>query len=284
MNEKQGFKFFAVLLNMTWFALFVLAPGLMVVGISFLTRDISTFFTWPLTLDHYRELVDPVYAKVLGNSLVYSFNTTLLCLGIGYPFAWFLSRAPRHRRPLLLMMVIIPFWTSSLIRTYALVILMKANGIINTVLLAAGLVSEPVSMLYTDAAVYVGLVYSLLPFMILPLYAVLEKMDIRLMEAARDLGANSLQVFLHVVLPLSLPGVMAGCIMVFLPAMGLFYIPDLLGGAKTMLVGNFIKNQFLTAGNWPFGSAASVFLLMLMVVMLGVYFFISTRFNRSQES
>lgn len=282
MNERQGFKFFAVFINMAWFAVFVLVPGLMVVGISFLTRDTGSFFAWPPTLAHYKELVDPVYAKVLGNSLLYSLNTTLLCLGIGYPFAWCLSRAPGHRRPLLLMMVIIPFWTSSLIRTYALVILLKANGIINAVLTGSGIVSEPVSMLYTDFAVYVGLVYSLLPFMILPLYAVLEKMDLRLVEAARDLGANGLQVFVHVVLPLSLPGIMAGCIMVFLPAMGLFYIPDLLGGAKTMLVGNFIKNQFLTTGNWPFGSAASVFLLLLMVLMLGIYFLLSNRFNRNQ--
>jgi spermidine/putrescine transport system permease protein len=180
------------------------------------------------------------------------------------------------------MMVIIPFWTSSLIRTYALVILMKANGIINTLLIKAGIVSEPVTLLYTDFAVYVGLVYTLLPFMILPLYAVMEKMDRRLMEAARDLGASGFQVFWHVILPLSLPGVMAGCIMVFLPAMGLFYVPDLLGGAKTMLMGNFIKNQFLTAMNWPFGSAASVFLLLLMGMMLAIYFTLSRRFNRDQ--
>jgi spermidine/putrescine transport system permease protein len=284
MNERQGFKFFAVFLNMAWFAVFVLVPGLMVVVVSFLARDTGTFFALPFTLSHYRELMDPVYARVLGNSLIYSLNTTLLCLFISYPFAWLLSRAPRQKRPLLLMMVIIPFWTSSLIRTYALVILMKANGIINTVLLATGIISEPLPMLYTDFAVYVGLVYSLLPFMILPLYAVMEKMDTRLMEAARDLGATGFQVFYHVVLPLSLPGIMAGCIMVFLPAMGLFYIPDLLGGAKTMLVGNFIKNQFLTTVNWPFGSAASVFLLLLMVLMLGIYFFLSSRFNRNQAS
>jgi spermidine/putrescine transport system permease protein len=280
MNERQGFKFSAIFLNMAWFTVFVLVPGLMVLVISFLTRDTGSFFATPFTLDHYRELLDPVYAKVLGNSVIYSLNTTLLCLVISYPFAWLLSRAPRHRRPLLLMMVIIPFWTSSLIRTYALVILMKANGIINTVLMAAGIISDPISMLYTDFAVYTGLVYSLLPFMILPLYAVLEKMDTRLMEAARDLGANGFQVFYHVVLPLSLPGIMAGCIMVFLPAMGLFYIPDLLGGAKTMLMGNFIKNQFLTAMNWPFGSAASVFLLLLMALMLGIYFLVSRRFDR----
>lgn len=280
MNERQGFKFIAVFLNMAWFAVFVLVPGLMVIGISFTTRDTGSFFGLPITLSHYRELLDPVYAGVLGQSLIYSLNTTLLCLLISYPFAWVLSRSPGHRRPLLLMLVIIPFWTSSLIRTYALVILMKANGIINTLLMNTGIVSEPVSLLYTDFAVYVGLVYSLLPFMVLPLYAVMEKMDTRLMEAARDLGASGGQVFFRVVLPLSLPGVMAGCIMVFLPAMGLFYVPDLLGGAKTMLMGNFIKNQFLTAMNWPFGSAASVFLLLLMGLMLTVYFFLSRRFNR----
>jgi spermidine/putrescine transport system permease protein len=282
MNERQGFKFVAVFLNMGWFALFVLIPGLMVVGISFMTRDVGTFFSLPVTLSHFRELLDPVYARVLGHSLVYSLYTTFLCLFISYPFAWFLARAPRHRRALLVMMVIIPFWTSSLIRTYALVILMKANGIINAVLMGAGIVSEPVSLLYTDFAVYVGLVYTLLPFMILPLYAVMEKMDLRLMEAAKDLGANGFQVFFRVVFPLSLPGVMAGCIMVFLPAMGLFYVPDLLGGARTMLMGNFIKNQFLTAMNWPFGSAASVFLLLLMGVMLIIYFALSRRFNRDQ--
>jgi spermidine/putrescine transport system permease protein len=247
-----------------------------------MTRDVGTFFSLPVTLSHFRELLDPVYARVLGHSLVYSLYTTFLCLFISYPFAWFLARAPRHRRALLVMMVIIPFWTSSLIRTYALVILMKANGIINAVLMGAGIVSEPVSLLYTDFAVYVGLVYTLLPFMILPLYAVMEKMDLRLMEAAKDLGANGFQVFFRVVFPLSLPGVMAGCIMVFLPAMGLFYVPDLLGGARTMLMGNFIKNQFLTAMNWPFGSAASVFLLLLMGVMLIIYFALSRRFNRDQ--
>ena len=283
MNERQGFKFVAVFLNMAWFAVFVLVPGLMVVGISFMTRDTATFFSLPITLAQYRDLLDPVYARVLSQSFIYALNTTLLCLLISYPFAWMLSRSPEHRRPLLLIMVIIPFWTSSLIRTYALVILMKANGIINTLLMNTGIVSEPLSLLYTDFAVYVGLVYSLLPFMVLPLYAVMEKMDIRLMEAARDLGASGFQVFFRVVLPLSLPGVMAGCIMVFLPAMGLFYVPDLLGGAKYMLVGNVIQQQFLTAMNWPFGSAASVFLLLVMGLMLIVYFILSRRFNRYQQ-
>ncbi len=283
MNERQGFKLIAVILNMAWFMVFVLVPGLMVIGVSFMTRSTDTFFGLPVTLSQYRELLHPVYAGVLGQSLIYSLNTTLLCLLISYPFAWVLARSPGHRRPLLLMLVIIPFWTSSLIRTYALVILMKANGIVNTLLMKTGIVSEPVGLLYTDFAVYVGLVYSLLPFMVLPLYAVMEKLDIRLMEAARDLGASGSQVFFRVVLPLSLPGVTAGCIMVFLPAMGLFYVPDLLGGAKTMLMGNFIKNQFLTAMNWPFGSAASVFLLLIMGLMLAIYFVLSRRFNRYHQ-
>jgi len=281
MNETKLFKRTAISVNMLWIFVFVLVPNLMVVAISLVERDTVSFFRWVPTLANYRGLFDPIITKVFINSLEYSTVTTVLTLVIGYPFAWFLSRVSAHRRSLLLMMVIVPFWTSSLIRTYALVILMKANGVINSTLIALGLVKGPVSILYTDIAVYVGLVYSLLPFMILPLYAVLEKLDYGLIEAAHDLGASNFQTFTGVVLPLSLPGVMAGCIMVFLPSMGLFYIPDLLGGAKSMLVGNFIKNQFLTAGNWPFGSAASVFLIVIMFIMIGVYMVVMKRLNSS---
>lgn len=283
MDEKSGFKYTAFCLNLAWMSVFVLVPGLMVTVISFLERDPDVFFRWTPTLAHYRELMDPMHLRILVNSLVYALGTTVLTLVIGYPFAWFLSRARPRFRPLLLMLVIIPFWTSSLIRTYALVILMKANGIINFALRAAGLIDKPVSLLYTDFAVYAGLVYSLLPFMILPLYAVMDKMDHRLIEAAQDLGAGSRHTFTRVVLPLSLPGVSAGCIMVFLPAMGLFYIPDLLGGAKIMLVGNFIKNQFLTTGNWPLGSAASTLLILLMIVMMALYLSVFRRFDRDGE-
>ncbi len=281
MNETRLFKRTAIGVNMLWIFLFVLVPNLMVVAVSLVERDPVSFFRWVPTFSNYRSLFDPVTARVFVNSLEYSTVTTVLTLALGYPFAWFLVRVSAHRRSFLLMMVMVPFWTSSLIRTYALVILMKANGLINSMLIALGLVEGPVSILYTDIAVYVGLVYSLLPFMILPLYAVLEKLDHGLIEAARDLGANTFQTFTGVVLPLSLPGVMAGCIMVFLPAMGLFYIPDLLGGAKSMLVGNFIKNQFLTAGNWPFGSAASVFLIVAMIIMIAIYLLVMKHFNRS---
>ncbi|MCG8565822.1 MAG: ABC transporter permease subunit [Desulfobacterales bacterium] len=279
MAESRLFKQSAIGLNMAWILAFVLLPSLLVIVASFLERDPVHFVKKSLTLFHYRELMDPVNLKIFWNSLSYSTVTTLLTLAMGYPFAWCLTRFSRARRSLLLMLVIIPFWTSSLIRVYALMTLMKANGVINYLLIWAGIIEKPIQILYTDFAVYVGLVYSLFPFMVLPLYTVLEKLDMRLLEAARDLGAKNLQIFWRIILPLSLPGIAAGCIMTFLPAMGLFYIPDLLGGGKSILVGNFIKNQFLTAGNWPFGSAASVFLLALMMGLMGIYLVIMDRFS-----
>ena len=281
MGESNLLKQTSIGLNMAWIFGFVLLPSLLVVAASFMERDPVHFVKQAFTLFHYRELMDPVNLKIFWNSLSYSSVTTLITLIIGYPFAWYLTRFGKSKRALLLMLVIIPFWTSSLIRVYALMTLMKANGVINFMLIKIGLIDRPIQILYTDFAIYTGLVYSLLPFMVLPLYTVLEKMDMRLLEAARDLGAKNLQIFWRVILPLSLPGIAAGCIMVFLPAMGLFFIPDLLGGGKSLLVGNFIKNQFLTAGNWPFGSAASVMLLALMMALMGVYLMVMNRFNQS---
>ncbi|MGC9325610.1 MAG: ABC transporter permease, partial [Desulfomonilia bacterium] len=189
------------------------------------------------------------------------------------------NRIPDRLRRFLILLMIIPFWTSSLIRTYSLIILFKANGILNTLLLSAGIIEQPLNILYTEIAVFVGLVYTLLPFMILPLYASIQKLDPQLVEAARDLGAPARAVFFDIVLPITMPGIIAGCIMVFLPALGLFYIPDLLGGARSMLIGNFIKNQFLTTGNWPLGSAASVVLTLLMFLFLYGYYLSSRRTN-----
>lgn len=281
MNRLLSFKHTAIFLIVSWILVFILVPNLLVVIISFLERDEARFVTRTLTVSNYLALFEPVYFKIFTKSLSYSFFTTLICLWVAYPFAWIISRTDKTYRSILLILVIVPFWTSSLIRTYALVILFKANGVINSLLLATGLIHEPLVMMYTDKAVYVGLVYSLLPFMILPLYASLEKMDMRLIEAARDLGAGSVQIFVSIIWPLSLPGVVAGCIMVFLPSMGLFYIPDLLGGAKSMLIGNFIKNQFLTASNWPFGSAASVFLTLSMLVLMLLYFGVMKRMEHA---
>ena len=269
MTERSTFKTTVVAVICSWIVLFVLLPNLMVVAASFLERDPNRFVRPAFTLTSYRELFAPVFMKILGRSVAYALATTTICLALAYPFAFALSRS-RFRR-LLLILVIIPFWTSSLVRTYALIILLKANGLINASLMGLGLIRAPMAMLYTHGAVLLGLVYNLLPFMILPLYASLDKLDQRLIEAGYDLGASPRQVFLHIMLPATLPGIIAGSILVFLPTLGLFYIPDLLGGAKSMLVGNFIKNQFLTARNWPFGSAASLFLTLMMGGMLLAY-------------
>ena len=176
--------------------------------------------------------------------------------------------------------MIIPFWTSSLVRTYATVIILRTNGVLNEWLLGLGLLDEPLELLYTPTAVLLGLVYALLPFMVLPLYAALEKLDPRLFEAARDLGAGRLRIFTEIVLPLTLPGIIAGSMLVFLPALGMFYIPDMLGGAKNLLVGNLIQDQFLSARNWPLGSAASVLLTLLMGLLLWVYYLSARRAGR----
>jgi spermidine/putrescine transport system permease protein len=277
MPERSLFKTVVISLVCAWILFFVFFPNLMVVVASFLERDPDRFVRPVPTLAHFRALLDPVYVHILLRSAAFALATTSICLVLAYPFAFALSRS-RYRR-LLLILVIIPFWTSSLVRTYALMVLLKANGLINTALMGLGLIDTPLPMLYTDGAVLVGLVYTLLPFMILPLYASLDKLDRRLVEAGYDLGASRRQVLVHVLVPATLPGIVAGSILVFLPTLGLFYIPDLLGGAKSMLVGNFIKNQFLTARNWPFGSAASLFLSLVMGLMLVGYWASMRRFS-----
>jgi spermidine/putrescine transport system permease protein len=263
-----GLRNITLTLIWVWLLLFVFAPTLMVVIASLLERGESQFVIASFTLENFQRLFDPLYFQVFWNSIYLALVTTLICLLLGYPFAWLISRASPRLRPLLLVLVIIPFWTSSLIRTYAMVIILKANGLLNASLLWLGVIDKPLMLLFTEFAVIVGLVYSLLPFMILPLYAAMEKLDIRLLEAARDLGAGRVVLFTRVVFPLTLPGAVAGCMLVFLPALGMFYIPDLLGGAKILLLGNLIKDQFLAARDWPFGSAVSVMLLLFMVLFM----------------
>ncbi|AAU93012.1 spermidine/putrescine ABC transporter, permease protein PotB [Methylococcus capsulatus str. Bath] len=260
-----------------WLLSFVLAPTLLVVGLSLLSRSPAGFAGGPVTLDNYRRLADPIYLHVFAESFATAFIATLLCLLLGYPFAYGLARARPGLRPLLLILVIVPFWTSSLVRIYAIRGLLAAKGALNHLLLAAGLSDQPVRLLYTQTAEIVGLVHVLLPFMILPLYASLEKLDPRLLEAARDLGAGPFRRFRHVVLPLTLPGVVAGCLLVFLPALGLFYVGDVLGGSRHLLVGNLLKDQFLEAQDWPFGAAASLVLIGLLLAFLALYAYAAKR-------
>jgi spermidine/putrescine transport system permease protein len=282
MNRDSIFKHASVGVIASWLFLFVLIPTLMVLAASLLSRGEAELVRFPLTPENYLRIIDPLYLDVFLNSFYLAALSTLLCLLIGYPFAYLLARtAVRHRR-FLLVLVIIPFWTSSLVRTYAIIIILKTKGILNSLLLWAGVIDAPLALLYTDAAVFIGLVYSLLPFMVLPLYASIEKLDIRLVEAARDLGATRTATFIRIIIPLTMPGIIAGSMLVFLPALGIFYIPDLLGGAKTLLVGNIIKNQFLSARDWPFGSAVSAVLTIVMALMLLVYYK-SVQMTRKQE-
>ncbi len=271
-GEGRGlFRRTAMGLPLAWLTLFVLAPTLLVAAVSLLARSEAAFVQPALSLEGYRTILSPVFARVLARSLVLAGGATALCLLAGYPFAYFLARRAGRAKNLLLLLIVIPFWTNSLIRTYATVFILKANGLFSHILMALGLTNEPLSLMYTDAAVFVGLVYTLLPFMILPIYASVEKLDERLLEASRDLGAGPFSAFVHVALPLTMPGVVAGSLMVFLPALGMFYIPDLLGGGKHLILGNYIKNQFLVARNWPAGAAASVVLTLALIATLLVY-------------
>jgi spermidine/putrescine transport system permease protein len=206
-----------------------------------------------------------------------------LCLFIGYPFAYLVSRYRAAMKPYLIFLVIVPFWTNSLVRTYAMKLLIATNGLVNQALLGLGLIDEPLRMLYTEGAVIAGLVYVLLPFMILPLYAIFEQLRSDLLEASADLGAGRWQTFYRVVLPLTMPGIIAGSLLVLLPAVGMFYVADVLGGAKNLLIGNIVKNQFLDARDWPFGAAASLLLTLAMGVLLYAYY-LSVKLIRRPET
>lgn len=266
------FRFFAIGLAGAWLTLFVFFPNLLVLITSFLSRDPSATVSLPINADSYLRTMDVLYLEVLWNSIKMALLATLCCLLAGYPFAMAVVSLPKRWQAIVLFFMIVPFWTNSLVRTYAIQFILGNQGIINKSLLALGLIDAPLQLIYTPFAVILGLCYILIPFMVLPLYSSLEKLDQRLQLAARDLGANAFYRFIKVTLPLTSPGIIAGCLMVLLPAMGMFYISDLLGGAKNLLLGNVIKTQFLNTRDWPFGSAFSVMLMVLLGLMLWLYY------------
>ena len=266
-----------------WLLVFVFIPNVMIIFTSFLTRDDANLIEMTFTLSNYARLFDPLYATVVWHSFYMAVIATLLCLLIGYPFAYVITRMPRKWRPLMLFMVIVPFWTNSLIRTYGLKIFLGTRGLLNDSLLSLGLIESPLRIMYTEYAVMMGLVYILLPFMILPLYSSIEKLDNAYLEAAKDLGANKFQTFIKIILPMTMPGIIAGCLLVLLPALGMFYVSDLLGGAKNLLIGNVIKIQILNIRDWPFGSAASISLTILMGFMLFAYWRVGKLMNKKAE-
>lgn len=279
MTNKGKFQFFSIKFIWLWLSFFALIPAVLVFITSLLQQGDSEFIRLELTLDNYITLINSVYLKIFIHSFSLAGLATFICLLIAYPFAYILARMNNPYKGLLLLLVIIPFWTSSLIRTYAIMALLKTKGIFNSFLLSLGWIDQPLQLLYTNIAVMIGLVYTLLPFMILPLYANIEKLDPRLLDAARDLGASKARILWKIILPLTWPGILAGSMLVFLPAMSMFYIPDLLGGAKSMLVGNLIENQFLSARNWPMGAAVSIVLTLLMGLFLLIYRY-TTRNNQ----
>lgn len=253
-----------------WLVLFFLIPILIMLLYSFMPRGIYGGVEPGFTLEHYARFFDPLYLAVLQRTFLWSLGCTVICLVLGYPVAYVIVRSGRWRN-LLLFLVVLPFWTSFLVRTFAMIFLMRDTGLINSWLLQLGIINQPITMLYTPFAVMVGLVYGFLPFMILPIYASLEKLDPSLLEAAEVLGARPRARFRRVTLPLSMPGVIAGCLLVFIPALGSFLTPDLLGGAKQMMIGNLVQNQFSSARNWPFGSAASFIVMALVLAAVMIY-------------
>lgn len=283
MGRTRLFRLAGIGLLPLWLVAFTLLPMLLVVAVSFLTRDEAGLIAPIPTLDNYARLLDPLHWQVVLHSLAMALWATGLCLILAYPFAYLLARARPAWRPLLLTLVIIPFWTNSLVRTYAVRGILAAKGPVNNLLLALGLVDEPVRLLYTGPAVAIGLVYVLLPFMVLPLYSSFEKLDRRLLEAARDLGAGRFETFRRVVVPLTAPGIAAGCLLVFLPALGMFFVTDVLGGARELLIGNFLKDQFLDARDWPFGAAASLVVILLLCLLLGLYALIRHRLTPGED-
>ena len=256
--------------SLIWLVDFFLFPLAYLLAVSFANRSPYGTVDWTLGLANYARAFQPLYLEVYWRSFWMALLTTGLCVVLGFPVAYTLAlRVSKRWKSALLLLVVIPFWTSFLIRTYAWMIILRSEGVVNNVLLALHIIHEPLHLLYTPLAVMVGLVYGELPFMILPLYAVLQKLDPVLLEAAQDLGATRWPTFLRVTLPLSAPGLVAGSILVFIASVGAFITPDLLGGARTMMVGNLIQNQFAVARDQPFGSAVAFLLTFVVLVLVG---------------
>lgn len=262
-----------------WLLLFVIVPTLMLVVVSFAERDSLGRVIFSFNLENYIRAFDWKWLHILGVSVWYAFLTTVICMVLGYPVAYFIGRSNERWRGLLIMLVMIPFWTSFLIRTYAWITILAQDGILNAILMGLRLTADPIGFMFTPFAVVLGLVYNFLPFMILPIYTSVEKLDGSLIEAAYDLGARPARVFAQVVLPLTTPGIAAGILLVFVPAIAMFAITTLMGGGANPTIGEVIQNQFTRARNQPFGAALGVLLLLLFIFSLWV----STKLRRTAE-
>ncbi|AFY76337.1 ABC-type spermidine/putrescine transport system, permease component I [Pleurocapsa sp. PCC 7327] len=273
-TRKQA-SLLVLLLPATIFLLiFFVLPLLIVLVYSFLDRGTYGGVSWTFTFKNYQRLAGSVYWTVLWRSCWLALLTTFACLLVGYPLAFFIATRPQPWRSICLLLVIVPFWTNFLVRTYAWMVLLRTEGVINTLLQGLHLIDKPLTLLFTPFAVGIGLIYGYLPFMVLPLYAAIERFNFSFIEAAHDLGAGDWRTFWQVILPLTRRGILAGSLLVFIPSVGAFITPDILGGAKTLTIGNLIQNQFLKARDWPFGSTLSI--LMMAVIIIPILFYLRT--------
>ena len=272
LKRKQARGQFLMALPLILFTvLFIVGPIVYMVVLSFLTRGETWGVVPEFTLKNYGDITQPVYLQTFGQSLRLAVISTLLVIALGYPFGYFMAKLGPKWKKRTMLLLMIPFWTSSLIRRYGWIIIFRAGGVLDTVLQGLHITEEPLKLLYTYPAVVVGMIYALLPFMIFAVYSSAEKLDFSLVEAARDLGASPMKAFLTVSLKLTLPGLLSGVVLTFVPSMGLFFIADILGGNKVVLVGNVIQEQLMKAHNWPFAAALSVVLLVLTTVIIWLY-------------
>jgi spermidine/putrescine transport system permease protein len=270
-HNNKMFRNLSIGITCAWFTVFAIIPCIILLLTSLLSPGDPELLRLQFSLNNFTKLLNPVYGRIFFRSFFLAASCTSICLCIAYPFSYIIARMQHTAKHIWLLLVTIPFWTSSLVRSYALMAILKTHGLINHYLMRLHLIDTPCQFLYTNTATMLGLVYTLLPLMILPLYAHIEKLDQKLLDAARDLGASNLQVFRKIIIPLTMPGILAGCMLVMLPAMTIFYIPDLLGGARTVLLGNLIQTQFITARNWPMGASISVTITLIIGLSLWVY-------------
>lgn len=253
-----------------WTVLFFTFPFLYVLLVSFCTRDEFGNVVYQFTLKAYETLLKPTYMTIIYRTILMSVVVTFFVILIAYPYAYIASRARKAVQNAMIIGIIVPFWTNSLLRIYAIMNVTSKNGMINTLLMNLGIIQEPLQILYTPFAVYFGMIYSLLPLMVMPLYSNMQKIDPAVLEAGRDLGASSFQLFRKVIFPLSIPGIMGGLVLVFVPSMFSFYVADALGGGKMIIIGNVISNQFSTSKNWPFGAAMAVLVMVLSTIIIAL--------------
>lgn len=266
--KKSSLGLMPVLL---WLSLFLVVPMLIVIGISFMGRDDLGNVVLDFNLDAYATFFDPLYLGIYWDTIVLSVLTTILCLLLSYPLAYYIANAGPKMQTWGLALITIPFWINFLIRTYAWVLLLRTQGVVNNLLIDLGFIQEPLQMLYTKGAVLLGMVYTFIPFMVLPIYVALEQMDKKLLEAASDLGATGWKAFWHITLPQTRSGIMTGSVLVYVSTTGMFVVTDILGGAKSAMISNIIQSQFLGARNWPFGSALSVIFVITSLILIGLF-------------